>query len=325
MDGKAADLTQCLQLLLASYDNIEHGRQLNPIDAFFAFRLLLGRNPDLVSELPRILSDTRTFREFLTELLHSQEFSYRTGFIPPNRMFMADLNGFRLWFNTTDREMGMVMSAGHYEPNTVSIIKKIVKPGMKSIDVGAHIGFYTCLLASLSGDNGKVSAFEPMPSHFELLLKNVNENQFQQRVMAYQLACSDVHGHLGASKVSNMFVVGQVSQAEQVIVEAVRLDDLIEEPIDIVKLDIEGHEPAAIRGMISIISRDRPIIFSEINEYWLQSCTQSSAREYLGFLKSFGYTVFDVRNLNQPLSEDTLKLDILDVIDIVAFPLGHDR
>jgi hypothetical protein len=124
MDGKFAELLQHLQMLLASYDNLDHSGQLNPVDAFFAFRLLLGRNPDLTCEFPRILNDTRTFRAFLTELLNSDEFSHRRGFVPPNRVFMAHLDSFRLWFNTNDPEMGMVMSTGQYEPHTVELIKK---------------------------------------------------------------------------------------------------------------------------------------------------------------------------------------------------------
>jgi FkbM family methyltransferase len=325
MDWKNVKLIQSLQILLASYNDLDYGQQLNPLDAFFAFRLLVGRNPHLTCELPHILNDTRTFREFLTDLRNSKEFSHHLGVIPPNRVFMADVEGFRLWFNTSDPEMSMVMVTGRYEPQSVELMKKTIQPGMKGIDAGAHIGFYTCLMASLMGESGTVYAFEPMQPHFELLLRNIEENQFQQRVRAYKLACSDVSGHLSASRVSNMFVVGQVGGAEQAMIEAVRLDDHIKEPVDVVKLDVEGHEPAAIRGMMLIISRDKPIIFSEINEYWLRSCSQSSAREYVGFLKSFGYTVFDVKNLDQPISEEALRLDILDVIDIVAFPPGYDR
>jgi FkbM family methyltransferase len=322
MNGEIVALMQHLQPLLTSYSNLEYGRQVNPVDAFFTYRLILGRNPDLVNELPHILTDTRTFREFLVDLLGSDEFSHCTGFIPPNRVFMVELQDFRLWFNTSDRELGLVVATGQYEPESVELVKRIVRPGMTCIDIGAHIGFYTCLIASLFGEIGKVYAFEPMRVHFELLLKNIEENRFQQRVITYQLACSDVHGNLRVSKVSNMFVVGQAGSAEQLTVEAVRLDDVIADSIDFVKLDVEGHEPAVISGMRSIISRDKPIILSEINEYWLRSCSHSSGAEYVALLMSLGYEVFDVKNLKNPLSEGSLKLDILDTIDVVAFPQG---
>jgi FkbM family methyltransferase len=323
MNGEFAELMQHLQLLLRSYNNLNYGRQLSPVDAFFAIRLLLGRNPDLRNEVPHILSDTRTFREFLNDLLNSEEFSHCAGFVPPNRVFMVELQDFRLWFNTSDREMGMIMASGQYEPQSVELLKSIIRPGMKCVDAGAHIGFYTCLIASLVGETGKVYAFEPMPSHFKLLLRNIEENQLQQVTRAYNLACSDVCGSLNVSKIPNMFVVGQVGNTEQVTVEAVRLEDVIEDMIDFVKLDVEGHEPAVIHGMVSIISKHKPIILSEINEYWLRSCSHSSGAEYVGLLKSLGYDVFDVKNLEHPLSEGSLKLDILDTIDVVAFPRGR--
>jgi FkbM family methyltransferase len=325
MKGKSAELLPHLQLLLTSYNDLEYGRQLNPVDAFFAFRLLLGRNPNLVDELPRLLTDGRTFREFLADLLNSDDFSYRTGFIPPNHLFMAELEDFRLWFNTTDREMGMIMASGQYEPCSVELLKRLISPGMKCIDAGAHIGFYTCLMTSLVGETGKVYAFEPMPSHYDLLLRNIQENQFERTVNPYNAACSDISGSVNVSKISNMFVVGHNCGSTQVSVEAVRLDDVIEDIIDLVKLDVEGHEPAVIRGMTSILSRDQPIIISEINEYWLHSCSHSSGAEYVGLLTSLGYEVFDVKNLDCPLREDSLKLDILDTIDVVAFPPGQAR
>jgi Methyltransferase FkbM domain len=103
--------------------------------------------------------------------------------------------------------------------------------------------------------------------------------------------------------------------------EAIRIDDVITDTVDLVKLDVEGHEPAAIRGMSSIISRDRPIILSEINEYWLRQCSQSNAVEYVGLLESLGYEVFDVKDLEHPVDKGALTIDVLDVLDVIALPL----
>jgi FkbM family methyltransferase len=320
MKGRSAELFPHLQRLLTSYNNLEYGRQLNPVDAFFAYRLLLGRNPNLDEELPRFLADGRNFREFFDELINSDEFSLRTRFFPPNRIFMAELPNSRLWFNTTDREMGMVMISGQYEPASTELLKSLISPGMKCIDVGAHIGFYTCLVASIVGKTGKVYAFEPMPSHYDLLLRNIEENNFHEIVKAFKVVCSDVSGKVSVSKVSNMFVVGHNGDSEQELVESVRLDDLIEDTIDFVKLDVEGHEPAVIRGMASILSRNHPIIISEINEYWLRSCSRSSGAEYVRLLTSLGYDVFDVKDLQYPLRESSMNLGMLDKLDIVAFP-----
>ena len=237
---------------------------------------------------------------------------------------MAELDAFRFWFNTSDREMGVVMSLGLYEPSSVELTKKLIRPGMRCIDVGAQTGFYTCLMASLIGETGKVYAFEPMPSSHGILAKNIRENNFEHRVQLYQVAVSDVAGTIDGVMVSNMYVIGHVDGAQKVKLETVRIDDVINEPINIIKIDIEGHEPSAIRGMQSLLLKDRPTIISEANEYWLHTCSNSNANEYIELLRSFGYDVYNVENLDEPITSNSLTLDILDKIDIVAFPSDTD-
>jgi len=303
--------------ILNSYENIDHGKQLNIVDAFFAYRLFFGRNPNLTDELPKILSDKQTYREFISNVLKSPEFR---GFFPPNKELMAELTeGLRFWFNSSDREMGVSMAHGLYEPESVELMKKIIRPGMNCLDIGAQSGYYTCLMASIVGENGKVYAFEPMPSNYKLLVKNIEENKFQNRVKTYQIACSNEKRTMEARAVSNMYVLGKVDGGEKVTVNTTRLDDVINERIDVIKIDIEGHEPAAIEGMKSIIQRDRPIIMSEINEYWLRTCSNSSGNKFVEILNSLGYEVFNVMDTEKPISASSLKLDILDKIDVVAY------
>ena len=111
--------------------------------------------------------------------------------MPPHREWMSELDGFRFWFNTSDRGMGVAMAMGRYEPASVRFIKQALRPGMTCIDAGAQTGFFTCLMASAVGETGMVYAFEPMPSSYHLLLKNIQENGLGPRVRAYQLACSN--------------------------------------------------------------------------------------------------------------------------------------
>ena len=308
--------------LLNSYGDIEYGRKLNPVDAFFAYRILLGRNPHVDSELPYLLSDNETYREFISRLLNSDEFKKVAMFMPPNKELMIKLNDFRFWFNTCDKEMGVQMALGNYEPKSVELLIKTIKPGMKCIDAGAQTGFFTCIMAHYVGGTGKVYAFEPMPSNYDLLIKNITENNFQDRVQPFQLACSNSQSVIIASKVANMYVAGEVEAGEKVTMESVRVDDIIDEPIDIIKIDIEGHEPAGIEGMRTLILENKPIIFSEVNEYWLRTCSNSNSKEYVELLSSIGYEIYNVENLNSPVTARSLKMDILDTMDIVALPAG---
>src|SRR2546427_3878451 len=59
------------------------------------------------------------------------------------------------------------------------VVKKIVKKGDTVLDLGANIGYWTCLLADLVGVTGRVFAFEPSPYNFQLLKKNVEMNGYK--------------------------------------------------------------------------------------------------------------------------------------------------
>jgi FkbM family methyltransferase len=316
-----------LDTLIEAFDEVMHaqgpvdpGRPLNPIDAVGAYRLLLGRNPG-AAELTSFLGSSLTLREFLSTLVASREFSRSGGIFPPDRRLLAEVEGFRFWFNSSDREMGVPMALGRYEPHSVALLKRLVRPGMRCLDAGAQTGFFTGLLATLVGPDGAVDAFEPMPDSFDVLTRNVAENGWRH-VRAHNVAVSNAPGTLEMSRVSGMYVAGRVDGADRVAVPAARIDDLIAGPIDLIKIDIEGHEPAAVHGMRAVIERSRPIIISECNEYWLRSCSGLTSADYVRLLQSFDYTLFDARDLQRALRADAVRLDGLDTIDIVAIPKG---
>jgi hypothetical protein len=76
--------------------------------------------------------------------------------------------------HSIDREIAL----GIFEPATTRLVNKIVKPGMTLIDVGANLGYYTIVFASLVGKSGKVFAFEPVKQYYEKLLWHVEANGF---------------------------------------------------------------------------------------------------------------------------------------------------
>ena len=306
--------------LLESYRPANPDAAVNPADAFFLYRLLLGRNPDPALELPGLLNDPRTFRQLKQGVLDSDEFAGNATFTPPHRHWMADLDDFRFWFNTSDREMGVMMAMGRYEPGCVRFIRQTLRPGMRCLDAGAQTGFYTCLIASLVGETGMVHAFEPMPESYQLLLKNVAENRFGARVRPYQLACSNAASQLDASRVGQMYVAGAVDGCPRVSMTAARVDDIVLDDLDLIKIDVEGHEPAALDGMRQVIARSHPIILSECNDYWLQSCSKSSNREYIDLLNGYGYDVFELSDLSSALTPDSPVVRDLRIFDVVAMP-----
>lgn len=303
---------------LEDYAPVEPGREINPVEALFAYRLLLSRNPDLNVELSAIKSKSQTRREYLSLILDSAEFSKTGGFFPAGQLLMSETNGFRFWFNTSDREMGVPMAMGMYEPESAAFLKKVVQPGMTCLDIGAQTGYYTCLLAVAVGGAGKVYAFEPMPQSFELLARNVQENGFSDRVQMYPRAASNQTGQIQASMISGMYVASHVEGTTAITMDCVRVDDIIADKIDLIKIDVEGHEPAVLEGMRSLIARSHPIILTEINEYWLHHSSNSSGDAYLSLLRSLGYSIYSLDDRSTPLGP--LALDELDILNVVALP-----
>src|SRR5690348_7565067 len=62
---------------------------------------------------------------------------------------------------------------GSYEEGTTNIFERLLKEGMAVVDVGANLGYYALLAARLVGESGKVYAFEPDPTNYALLTKNI--------------------------------------------------------------------------------------------------------------------------------------------------------
>ena len=82
-----------------------------------------------------------------------------------------------------------------YEPSETKTIKTHVKKGDVVLDIGANIGYYTLIFAELVGEKGKVYAFEPDPTNFDLLRKNVEINGYRN-ITLIQKAVSNKNGKI---------------------------------------------------------------------------------------------------------------------------------
>lgn len=303
-------LLGAFKALLDAYGPIEAGKVANIVDAFFAYRLLLGRMPAPGPELNYLLSGVGTWRSFLAQLLSSREYGSRMTFLPAGLRLMTEANGFRFWFDSDDREMGAQMAAGVYEPQTVRLLERLIGPGMHCLDIGAQTGFYTCHLAQLVGAEGRVTAFEPIERSFTLLQKNVAENQWNDRVRLHHVACSDIDGSIQVGIASGM-VVSDVGIGGREI-RSIRIDDLPLGDVALCKIDVEGFEPRVILGMRRLLERSAPILITEVNQYWLAKARSSSA-EYYALLRDLGYCLFDIDDDLREASPEHLKGELSNV------------
>jgi FkbM family methyltransferase len=159
---------------------------------------------------------------------------------------------------------------GTWEPDVVSAIVSALKPGMTAIDVGAHIGYYTILLAKCVGPTGQVLSLEPFPENFALLQKNVQLNELQQ-VQTFPKAVFSRAGELTIGVPDDLSDSGNASLvhnlgAKQFHVSAITLDSLHCRP-DFLKVDVEGAEYDVLLGGQETIARSRPKMLIELHHF----------------------------------------------------------
>lgn len=150
-------------------------------------------------------------------------------------------------------------------------------------DIGAHIGFYSCLAADIVTDGGVV-AFEPDGRDHDALLANVERNH-PERISHHAVLLSDENG-------CSPFLGGSMADGEGEMVDVWRLDDYrrregLPEPT-VVKLDIEGAELRALEGSVESLESVRVCyIEAHVNEEYDRSMhrfgdTEDDLRQFLG-------------------------------------------
>jgi FkbM family methyltransferase len=137
-----------------------------------------------------------------------------------------------------------------------------VTPGSTVLDIGANIGVYT-LLAAKRG--ARVFSIEADPANAAMLRHHVELNGFSERVTIFQMAASQVSGMVGLRR--NPANCGGTCVVPGTAIEARTIDSLNLPPIDVCKMDIEGHEEAALRGMAETLARSPNLrLLIECNE-----------------------------------------------------------
>jgi len=177
----------------------------------------------------------------------------------------------------SDADQGSVARSlrtkGRYEKDWTAWMREHVRPGMRVVDVGANIGYYTVLLASLVGPSGRVIACEPDPGNAALLRRSVAENGFSH-VAVVEAAVTGSEGH--ATLYQDNAWHGVHSLAHQntvnpgdgrVEVTTVTLDGLIGDAgagIDFVKMDAQGAESDILRGARQLLGQAHARLLIEV-------------------------------------------------------------
>jgi len=147
------------------------------------------------------------------------------------------------------------------------LIASLLRPGFRSVDVGANLGYYCLMILQRVGSKGRVIAIEPSPENLPWLLSNLESNDLLGQVDIIECAVGDETRTVGLRAGINS---GVSNGNRDYLVRMDTLDNLVKGPIDFLKMDIEGYEYFALKGATAVLRRYHPILFVEIHPQQLR-------------------------------------------------------
>lgn len=154
------------------------------------------------------------------------------------------------------------------------VVRRLVAPGDHVVDAGANIGYISLLLSRMVGPQGRVHAFEPVPATFELLSSNLRALGLAN-VEARPVGVSDAAAEVfmqtpdydgGGENLYESHIVTTPGAGFSARVAPLdeQLGDALSR-VTFVKIDVEGHELAAIRGASRLLRAARPALLIEVS------------------------------------------------------------
>ena len=242
-----------------------------PEDVRYAYRLLLGREPDEggKANFEQLIAHLNMTPDALADVI-MQSAEYRSRKERDAQLQRNELDGYSIFSRKGDALIGSHLSEGiAYEPYVMDHFDAALAQAQVVLDVGANIGIFTLRAAHRLAGRGRVIAVEPLPQNQQALYASIRYNGFTN-VAVFPFAASDAPGLVAMScdeDSSNGIVRAGDDGSALTIVPAHRLDAVLAslERLDLVKIDIEGHEPVAWQGLIGLLQRFRPVVFLEFS------------------------------------------------------------
>ena len=201
------------------------------------------------------------------------------------------------WFWTARWQFEILMRWNEWE--SLVWCRRSVARGDIVVDVGAHIGYYSRLLSELAGTRGRVIAVEPFIENQKVLQRNLR-GYANVRVMPFAAADRESTSALYVSPgSSNHSLTPGYTEARAIVPTRTRaLDDVLEEQgiaiIQFIKIDVEGGEPAVLRGLTKTIARSpRLRMLIECNPAALR-CGGVNPPELIRQIRDYGFDVYKI-------------------------------
>jgi FkbM family methyltransferase len=199
----------------------------------------------------------------------------------------CDIQGTWFRLHPDDWIQRQLLIHNEYEPDVSRLVGSL-EPGATFVDVGANIGYFSFLASRVVGPTGRVIAMEPNPRTAARFRENLKRNQFRN-IQLHEVALADAAGEsdffLAPDSGSSSFSSASADSHDSARVKCVQGDSLLSDltRLDFLKMDVEGAEFLALRGMDRTIARFRPVIVIEISNELLtrQGATADGIRQLL--------------------------------------------
>lgn len=166
---------------------------------------------------------------------------------------------------------------GIREIKQTNFFKKLLKPNMTVLDIGANIGYFALIEAEVVGPNGKVYAIEPIPQSYNLLKKNIKLNNYEKIFKTYPIAIGEKKGNAIVKQTKKLnwstILNNNLSKVDKKIkVKKQTVDSFLKnkKKPDVIRMDVEGYELEIFKGMRKTLSSKKPmILFIEFHPMYL--------------------------------------------------------
>ena len=262
------------------------------------------------------LTDPSTVRRMIgavEQQVSPTSFTVRLG---PGDVTYAEVHGVHLALDAADASVATQMErSGSYESHLTAVFDRFCTPGMSVVDVGANNGYYSLLASRLVGAAGRVVAVEPNSENCRLLLTSV-ALQRADNVELFPLACSSTRGwgyfssHIGSN--GGLVPADDLVRRPGTVVPTFPLDDLVDGPVHLLKLDVEGAEGLVVAGARRLLETHRPIVTTELSCDMLPRVSGVEAADYLQGFVDLDYSLSLVERPSGTLRELASPAELLD-------------
>lgn len=199
---------------------------------------------------------------------------------------------------------------GIWEPFETSLLLRLLRPGDVFVDVGANIGYFSVLAASVVGAQGAVFAFEPDPDNYRLLRANAELNGLEHCITAVEAALSDTAGegqlYLSADNLGDHQVYAGDWQRRSVPIALVRGSEYLAprlQRLDLLKVDTQGAEFQVMVGLLPLLQElaQPPRIIIELTPHSLRQAG-ASGRALLELLATLGQPMWIIDHIEGRLA-----------------------